>query len=176
MKWTDHYYTNRPLFNSILTGVFYFLFSWSLDYGDSTKSIFISLMLFLPGLTFPLTTCYYRKHNNKNSNFYRIVHFILSVGIYHGAVWLFSADGRIKYITILAGLLGSLLFQLMTKFILRKEITLTQIALTSILSGLSFLPYELSERLGIFIGIAICLWTIINGFTLNKEYREATYR
>ncbi|GAA3930838.1 hypothetical protein GCM10022406_15190 [Hymenobacter algoricola] len=176
MKWTDNYYKNRPLFNSILAGALYFLFCWSLDYGDLTKGLFMSLMLFLPGLTFPLTTCYYRTDNIKYSSFHRIIHFVLSVGIYHGSVWLFSAEGQIKYITILAGLLGSLLFQLLTKFILKKEITLTQIALTSLLSGLAFLPYELSERLGIFIGLAVFLWTITNGITLNKEYRKATYR
>jgi len=176
MKWTEKYNDNKPLLNSILTGILYFLFCWSIDFGDATKGIFMSLMLFLPGLTFPLTTCYYKTNDNKYSDINRIVHLVLSVGIYHGSVWLFSGEGRIKFITILSGFLGSLLFLLVTKYMLKKEISVTKIVLISILSGLTFLPYELIGRLGIFMGLAVFLWTVINGMTLNDEYRKATYR
>jgi hypothetical protein len=176
MKWTEKYNENKPLLNSILTGILYFLFCWSIDFGDATKGIFMGLMLFLPGLTFPLTTCYYKINDNKYSDLNRIVHLVLSVGIYLGSVWLFSGEGRIKFITILSGFLGSLLFLLVTKFILKKEISIIKIVLISILSGLTFLPYELMGRLGIFMGLAVFLWTVINGMTLNDEYRKATYR
>ncbi|HEU5289092.1 MAG TPA: hypothetical protein VFU05_00525 [Cyclobacteriaceae bacterium] len=176
MKWTEQYRKNRPFINSLLTGVFYFLFCWSIDVGDATKGLFMTLMLFLPGLTFPLTTCYFRTENARYSDSVRIIHLALSVGIYHGSVWLFSGEGRIKYVTILAGLSGSLLFLFVTRYLLKKEIALVQIVLTSVLSGLAFLPYELIGRLGILMGVAVFLWTIVNGLTLNHEYREATYR
>lgn len=176
MRWKDKYNKNRPLLNSILTGIFYFLFCWSIDYGDATKGIFMTLMLFLPGITFPLTTCYYKTINIKYSDLNRIIHLVLSVGIYHGSVWLFSGEGRIKYITILAGFIGSLLFLLVTKFLLKKEISLMKIVLISILSGLTFLPYEIIGRLGILMGLAVFLWTVINGMTLNDKFRKITYR
>ena len=175
VKWTDQYNKNRPLLNSILTGIFYFLFCWSIDFGDATKGLFMILMLFLPGFTFPLTTCYYKTKEIKYSDLNRIVHLVLSVGIYHGSVWLFSGEGRIKYITILAGLLGSLFFLLITKYLLKKEIAILKIVLISILSGLAFLPYELIGRLGILMGLAVIMWTVINGIIINDEYRKATY-
>jgi hypothetical protein len=176
MTLTDQYKNNRPLLNSILTGLFYFLFCWSLDFGDGTKGLFMTLMLFLPGLTFPLTTCYYKTSDKSYSDIRRVSHLLLSVAIYHGSVWLFSGEGRIKYITVLAGLVGSLAFLLVTKYILKKNISLIQILLASILSALAFLQYELNGRQGLFMGISVFLWTIINGLTLNIEYRKATYR
>lgn len=174
MNWTKRYKNNRPLLNSIMTGLLYFFFCWSLDFGDGTKGLFMTIMLFLPGLTFPLTTCYYELNETTYSNIQRISHLILSIIIYHGSVWLFSGEGRIKYITVLAGLLGSLLFLIMTKYILRKNISLLQIILTSILSGLAFLQYEVNGRDGLFMGISVFLWTILNGQMLNFEYQKAT--
>ncbi|MBK9256610.1 MAG: hypothetical protein IPM42_14065 [Saprospiraceae bacterium] len=159
-----------------MTGFFYFIFCWSLDLGDGTKVIFMTLMLFLPGLTFPLTTSYYKTTNTSLSDIRKISHLTLSVLIYHGSVWLFSGEGRIKYITVLAGLLGSLTFLLATKYILKNNISLIRILLTSVLSGLAFLQYEWNGRQGLYIGISVFLWTLINGLTLNVEYRKATYR
>lgn len=176
MKLTDQYKNNRPLLNSTLTGLFYFLFCWSIDFGDATKGLFITFMLFLPGLTFPLTTCYYKTEKISYSEIRRIGHLVLSVAIYHGSVWLFSGEGRIEYITVLAGLLGSLFFLLSTKILLKKNITLIQIFLTLIGSGLAFLQYEINERQGLFLGIAVFLWTLVNGLTLNIEFRKSTYR
>jgi hypothetical protein len=176
MKWKDQYKNNRPLLNSILAGLFYFLFCWSIDFGDATKGLFMTLMLFLPGLTFPLTTCYYKTEKNSYSDIQRISHLILSVAIYHGSVWLFSGEGLIKYITVLAGFFGSLVFLIVTKYLLKKEISFVQIILTSILSGLAFLQYEINGRQGIFMGIAVFLWTTINGLSLNIEYKKVIYR
>ncbi len=173
MKWTDQYRNNIPLLNSILTGLFYLIFCWSIDFGDVTKVLFMTLMLFLPGLTFPLTTCYYKNGNITYTDLQKVSHLILSVGIYHGSVWLFSGEGRIKYITVLAGLLGSLLFLIVTKYLLRKKISFTQIIFTSVLSGLAFFQYEVNGGQGIFMGIAVFLWTIINGLSLNFEYKKA---
>lgn len=176
MTLTDQYKNNRPLLNSVLIGLFYFLFCCSLDFGDGTKGLFMTLMLFLPGLTFPLTTCHYKNSVNSYSDIQRVSHLLLSVAIYHGSVWLYSGEGRIKYITVLAGLVGSLTFLLVTKYILKKNISLIQILLASILSGLAFLQYELNGRQGLLMGISVFLWTIINGLTLNVEYRKATCR
>lgn len=175
MNWTDQYKNNRPLLNSILAGLFYFLFCWSIDFGDATKGLFMTLMLFLPGLTFPLTTCYYKTEKISYSDIRRIGHIILSVAIYHGSVWLFTGEGRIKYITVLAGFLGSLLFLIVTKYLLKKKISFVQILLTSILSGLAFLQYEINRPEGLFLGLAVFLWTFVNGLILNIEYRKATY-
>lgn len=96
----------------------------------------------------------------------------LSVAIYHGSVWLFSGEGRIKYIAVIAGFLGSLFFLILTKYLLRKTISLTQILLTSIGGGLAFLPFELFEGEGLFMGVAVFLWTLVNGLSLNIEHRK----
>lgn len=167
------YNKNRPLLNSILTGLFYFLFSWSLYFEESeTEKLYIILMLFLPGLTFPIATCYFETSEIKYSYSEKLLHLILSTGIYFGNLWVFLTFFRGEGVrpSILYGLTGSLLFQIMTKYVLRKQITFTQIALTGILSGLSFWLYQLeNEILG---GLSFFLWTIINGQLLNYEYKK----
>ena len=172
MKWTIPYKDNKPLIHSVGTGLFYLLFCWSLEFGDSTKGAFMVLMLFLPGLTFPLTTSYYQTEKISNADTRRIVHLIFSVIIYHGSVWLFSGEGRIKYITVLAGFSGSFLYLILTKYALQKKISFTQIMLTAAISGLAFLQYEMNGREGLFMGVAVCLWTIANGQLLNMEYKK----
>lgn len=170
------YEKNKPLFNSLLTGAFYFFLCWSVDSGDATKGLFVSLMLLLPGLTFPLTTCYFKGRSNSSSDVRILLHVVLSVGIYHGSAWLFSGEGQVKYITVLAGALGSLFFLVITKFLLNKQFSFTQIIFTSVLSGLAFLPYELIGQFGALMGLAIFLWTIANGSLLNLAYKRRRHR
>lgn len=173
MKLKDQYKNNKPLFNSILTGLFYFLFCWSLTFGEATKLLFMILMQFLPGLTFPLTTCYFNTEESSYSHNQRVRHLVISVLIYYGSVWLFSGEGHIKYITVLAGLLGSLFFLIMTRYLLKKNIPFTHILFSSLLCGLSFFQFESNRRQGgLFMGISVFLWTIINGIVLNVEYRK----
>ena len=172
MKLSESYSKNKPLYHSIIAGILYFMFCWSLDFTDSTKGIFMALMLFLPGLTFPITTCYVEPTDIKYSGYQRILHIAASVAIYHGSVWLFSLGGKINYITVLAGIFGSLLFQFTTKFLLRKKLSFQQIALISIISGAAFLPYELSDIQGLFIGLGVLIWTITNGCLLNMDYHR----
>lgn len=170
------YEKNKPLFNSLLTGGFYFFLCWSVDSGDAGKGLFVSLILLLPGLTFPLTTCYFKGRSNANSDVRILVHVVLSVGIYHGSAWLFSGEGQVRYITVLAGALGSMLFLVSTKFLLNKQFTFTQIILTSAVSGLAFLPYELIGQFGILMGLAIFIWTLANGSLLNLAYKRKRHR
>ena len=178
MSLTDQYFKNRPLLFSILTGIFYFLLYWSLDFGAASVGSLMVMMIFLPGLTFPLTTCYYKSGNIKIPIVKNIIHFVLSFGIYIVIFFLFYIDymggGTGKFAIIFAGLLGSLLFQLLTKYLLKKETTWSQIVLTSILSGLAMLPFVLFGKHGILLGLAVLLWTTINGLLLNNEYKRST--
>ena len=172
------YDRNRPLINSVLAGFFYFLFCWSLDFSEVAKKLFILLMLFLPGLTFPLTTCNYQANNSKYSEFNRILHLFLSVLIYilsisPVGVVLFLGNINYKYISVLSGLVGSLLFLLNTKYLLKKEISIPNIIFTALLSSTTFLPYEIFGQGGMLLGLSIFLWTIINGTTLNSEFKKA---
>lgn len=135
----------------------------------------MALIILLPGLSFPLTTCYFKSGNIKTTVLQRIIHFILSLGIYQIIVFLFYIDyngaGQIKYTSIFAGFLGSLLFLSATKYMLKKEISFTQTGMTSVLSGLAFLPFAMFGRHGILMGLAVLLWTVINGHLLNQEYK-----
>lgn len=167
------YNDNKPLFYSFLTGLCYFLFCWSTDFGDESKLLFSILLMFLPGVTFPLTTCYFNLEAENEKVVRKSVHFALSVAIYHGSVWLFSGEARIKYITMLAGLLGSLLFLLATKYLLNKTITLWQIFVTAFISSLTFLPFEAVNKAGFWLGVAVFSWTIANGQLLNLAYRKS---
>lgn len=167
------YNQNRPLINSILIGTLYLLFCWSIDYIESLKLVFMGLMLFLPGLTFPLTTTY-PLEESQNQTEKRILHTILSVSIYHGSVWLFSGEGRIKWITLLAGFAGSLGYLVITRLILKYRFSFLEIFVTTLFSGLAFLPYELIGREPLLMALAIFLWTIVNGFLINLKYKTTS--
>lgn len=74
---------------------------------------------------------------------------------------------------MLAGLLGSLLFLLATKYLLNKTITLWQIFVTAFISSLTFLPFEAVNKAGFWLGVAVFSWTIANGQLLNLAYRKS---
>ena len=162
-----NYYKNKPLYNSIISGVIYFLFSWSVDFMEITKAPFMVLMFFLPGLTFPLLTCYLKRDYTNYSNIQFIIHLILSILIYYGSVYLF-----IEISSVFGGIMGSLFFQLETKILLKKAITWKQIITTCLLSGIGFIPYQFINHYGVSIGIGILLWTILNGHLLNNAYKK----
>lgn len=171
---TGTYIRNRPLINSLLSGLLYFVFTWSVDFSEGMKGLYMLLMLFLPGITFPLLTSYYNLPNDERTMMKLYLHIVLSVLIYHACVWLYTGEGRVQYITLAAGAVGSLLYLLVSKYILRKKLSLIVIVMVSILSGLVFLPYELQgERLPLLLATAIFLWTLINGLLLNSEYRTS---
>jgi hypothetical protein len=174
MNWKSKYKNNRPLMNSIFTGLFYFLFCWSLEFGVATKLPFILVMPYLPGLTFPLTTCYYKTVTNSLTFIRKIVHLTLSVLIYLGSVWLLTGE-LLTGAFVIAGFSGSFFFLIATKYLLRKEISDFHILGTSVLSGLAFLlPYI--NKSAIYLGLALFLWTFFNGLLLNSEYKKALCR
>ncbi len=61
----------------------------------------------------------------------------------------------------------------MSKLLLKYPFSNPEILITGILSGLAFLPWFF---LGGYpsIGLAILLWTVINGYLFNLKYRTTT--
>lgn len=159
----------------MFAGVFYFLFCWSLEFGDATKVPFILVMPYLPGLTFPLTTCYFTNETNSLTIIRKIGHLTLSILIYIGSMWLFSGEIRMDAFFVVAGFSGSLLFLIATKYLLRKKIPYFHILGISVLSGLAFLLCAIDKRSSFYLGLAMLLWTVFNGLILNVEYKKALY-
>lgn len=168
-----NYQENKPLYNSIIMGVFYFFFGWSIVFNDASRYMFPIFMLFLPGLIFPLFTCYFSNEKKEISTSIIMIHLILSFGIYHGCVWIYTASGRMNYMAILAGFTGSLIFMLSTKFILKKEISLILIFITAMISGAAFVPTKHIGGESILLGLALFIWTVANGILLNYEFRKS---
>ncbi|MFN8415668.1 MAG: hypothetical protein U0U66_05000 [Cytophagaceae bacterium] len=154
-------------------GLFYFLFCWYFEYSDTSKAWFIFWMLFLPGVTFPLTTSYYKNGSSYYSLRKKLSHLIVSVVIYHVSSWLFYGESYIRFSSLFAGFIGSFLYLLSIRYMLKKDLSLPIILLVSILSGLAFLPYQMIERYRMFLGLAIFIWTFVNGFVLNREYKKS---
>jgi hypothetical protein len=173
MNWKSRYKNNRPLVNSIFAGVFYFLFCWSLEFIDAAKLPFILVMPYLPGLTFPLTTCYFKTVTNSLTVIQKISHLTLSISIYFGSVWLTSGEKRMDTRIGVAGFLGSVLFLIATKYLLRKKISHFHILGISVLSGLAFLLCAINKSNSFYLGLAMLLWTFFNGLILNVEYKKA---
>lgn len=165
------YQENKPLFNSLMMGILYFLLSMSVGISEGAKGLFMGSMIFLPGVSFPLTTCYYDDKGVLELGLKQILHVLVSVIIYHGCVWIYSGDRGMNFMAVLAGFLGSLLFMLSTKYILKKQISIFQILLVAILSGLAFINDELLSNEKI-TGLALFLWTVINGILMNYEFRK----
>jgi hypothetical protein len=172
---TEAYQKNKPLFNALLFGLFYFLLTWLTDFSEGMKILYIMLMIILPGITFPLSTSYYHLPTTKHKELKQVVHFVLSAATYHGSVWIFSGGHTIALSTVVAGFVGAALYLLFTKWVLSKRISYLIILLAAIASGLAFLPIELlHSRSPFLLGLAIFLWTMVNGLVLNRDYTTST--
>ncbi|OYU80202.1 MAG: hypothetical protein CFE23_10825 [Flavobacterium sp. BFFFF1] len=156
---------NKALFNSVVVGLLYLLLFWLRGIGDSPEPLFSMVMLFLPGITFPISTTYFNVEKESEGKI--VLHFLMSVATYHGGVWLFSAAGRMALAALFSGSLGSLVYLLGTKYILKKRLRISSILITSVLSGMVFIPYAFFDESSLNVGIAVCLWMIVNGLLLN---------
>ncbi len=160
--------TDHPLLFGILSGVFYFLFTILGGVSDVVGEIWMITMLFLPGITFPLCTCYFNGRTLRNKSLRIGVHLLLSIGIYYSAVWLFTIDGGSSWSGI-AGFGGSFLFLLATKILLNKGFSYRAIIISSILSGLIFVPVGQNPELGfIALALGLLLWPTINARAINS--------
>jgi len=169
MNFSEQYKVNKPLFNSILMGLFYLVFSWFSINSHTITQLFLMTMLFLPGITFPLSTCYYHSKTNTVSRYQKWIHFICSVGIYYGSCWVFTKFEIIYQIA--AGMIGAFFFLITTKYILNKNIPFMHIFIGIILGGISFLP-NIIYKTRINIGIELFLWTVFIGYIINLEFKS----
>lgn len=172
MKFRQFYRRNKPLCNALFTGLLYFLFCWSVAFSERAKELFIIIMLWLPGISFPLSTCYFTKKRFIFSSWQQFVHLLFSIGIYNGAIWIFSLEAQVKYSFLLAGFSGSFLFLLQTKYLLKKQLSLLQIILCALLSGFVFFQFEFVVEHGFAFALPVFLWTLVNCLLLNLEFRK----
>jgi hypothetical protein len=153
---------------TFFSALFYFLFTVFIGYSEVIKQLFIGLMMFLPGLTFPFASTNFYTNVPQAHIGVLILHCFLSVLIYHGAVWLYSGEGFFYLMPGIAGCLGSLLYLTITRYLLKVPVTATQIILTALCSGAAFIPDILTKD-EIGLGAAIFFWTIINWFVVDRQ-------
>ena len=157
-------FKNKIFINSVIFGILYFMLSLSIDFIDTFKFFFIIFMQFLPGLTFPIFTTYYQKMKTSSVNI--ALHIILSIFIYYSNVWVYSYERSFEYSPIFAGLIGSLFYQILTKYLLKLETKLVEIIAVALISGIGFIPTIILNGNGFSIGFAILMWTLINGYLM----------
>ncbi|PJZ46338.1 hypothetical protein CH361_04360 [Leptospira brenneri] len=150
-------------------GLFYFVFASLINVSKSIKELFMLTMFFLPGFTFPISTLYF---NLRRGLIRKLIHLTLSITIYYAVANLFTFENQIKFITILAGLIGAFLFHLMTKFLLIKQIEIKHTILLGFISSLAFLPYEVWGKGSVLMGFALFSWTLINGIFINQLLKK----
>jgi hypothetical protein len=158
---------NKVVLNSVIFGIFYFILSLSIDFIDTFKVFFIIFMQFLPGLTFPIFTTYYQKM--KTSNITIALHILLSILIYYLNFWIYSYERSFECSPIFAGLIGSLFYQILSKYLLKIETKSVEIIKVAIISGIGFIPTIILNGNGFSIGFAILTWTLINGYLMYKS-------
>jgi hypothetical protein len=123
MTLNNRYHQNKPLFYAILNGVFYFFLHWSMDFGAASQGFLVTMMMFMPGITFPLITSYFKSGNHNIATPKYIIHFVLSLVVYlivSFVVYLDTQNALIIFSSMFAGFLGSFLFLLLTKYLLKK--------------------------------------------------------
>jgi hypothetical protein len=160
-------FKNKIFINSGIFGILYFMLSLSIDFIDTFKVFFIIFMQFLPGLTFPIFTTYYKKTKTSNVNI--ALHIILSIFIYYSNVWVYSYERSFEYSPIFAGLIGSLFYQILTKYLLKLETKSFEIIIVALISGIGFIPTIILNGNGFSIGFAILIWTLFNGYLMYKS-------
>ncbi len=159
-------HTYKEIIWSAIAGFLYLWLSIGAEYNEEIKKAFATVMLFLPGLTFPFTTTYDPVMvGSKDSRI--IPHLILSGLIYHSNIWIFSLEGRYPAIVLVTGFTGSLFYLLMTKWMFNLLMSFQSVLLVALLSGISFIGFVLPGKNLIQIGIGVFLWTVINGYYLN---------
>jgi hypothetical protein len=158
---------NKIFINSVVFGILYFMLSLSIDFLDTFKVFFILFMQFLPGLTFPIFTTYYKKLKTTTINIG--IHIVLSILIYYLNVWIYSYSRTFEYSPIFAGLLGSVFYQVISKFILKIKTKFAEIMIVALISGIGFIPTIILNGNGFSIGFAIFTWTFINGYLMYKS-------
>lgn len=177
------YEKNKPLIHSILMAVFYALFITAVSH----LQLFL-FMFFLPGITFPVTTSYYKNEKESYHLLLIITHILVSTIIYFMSVMMFlSGDpstgvAQWALLPVFAGFLGSFFYLISINMFLNKQINWLQLFLTALLSGIAFSPVML-ERLGLIahkldeltISFSVFFWTVMNGWLLNKVYRKTYF-
>ncbi|MBG8555555.1 hypothetical protein [Hymenobacter guriensis] len=153
---------------SFLTATFYFILASLVEYSETAKEVFSTLMLFLPGLTFPLaSTNLYSKFPNINP-ILLITHCFCSILIYHGAVWAYSAEQEYFLMPLVGGFAGSFAYSIVTILLLKAPLEKSNVMLAALASGLVFIPY-LSFHNMIALGFALFSWTMINWFIIERK-------
>jgi hypothetical protein len=163
-----NYNQNNPLWNSLILGLCYIVLCSTSAYFDNSKVLFAFLMLFAPGIIFPMCTVYLKENKITVSELRHIIHFLISLGLYHGCVWLYSGENQYRFSPILAATLGSLLFCLATKYLLKFNLKLKFVFSVMGISGFVFIPYVLVDKSFWNLGFGLCFWTIANGAIINS--------
>ncbi len=175
------YQYNKPLYLSIFFGTCYFFVFFINDVSDSPFDILLNMMLILPGITLPLSTCYFKTGDTEAKMGLKIIHFLVSSLIYNRVTqfMIFNIFEIPNYYNAgISGMLGSFCFLVSTKFLLMRDIRWSQILIVSIASGIAFgLPLLLQHLPQLHlkntvIGIAFFNWIVINGFFLNQRYKN----
>lgn len=157
---------------SLLTATFYFLLTVLVQYSEAAKGLFTTLMLFLPGLTFPLaSTNLYAKFSDRKPMLL-ILHCFFSFLIYHGAVWVYSAEREFFLMPFIGGVAGSLVYSLITVSLLKAPLRKAQIIAAALVSGLVFIPYLVFQNMTT-LGVALFCWTMTNWFIMEREQTTA---
>ena len=164
-------FENRIVKNSLIFGLIYFFIALSLDFTDNLFIVFAVFFQFLPGISFPISTTNYRQLEIPKIKI--IFHVLISLLVYYGNVWIYSFERSFNFSPILAGFFGSFFYLTTSMYILNLKIKWTKTLTVALLSGIAFLPNILLNGNGTSIGLAILIWTILNGILMYRTQKTA---
>ena len=163
---------NKPILFGLIGGIMFFILCYLSKSNDETFIIFFYTMFFLPGITFPISTSYFRLENLNKKKLRIALHLIISIVIYYGSVRVFNLENKYDWITVFSGFIGSFLYLISTKLILKLRLKFSHIILAPVISAMSFLPYEIWSNNIKLLGLAILVWTITNSMIINETKKR----
>ncbi|QHS59564.1 hypothetical protein [Chitinophaga agri] len=157
----------------LFTTLFYLFFTLLGEGDDTFKQQWLMALIFLPGILFPLLTCDYRKLAPAGSRITMlIIHITLSIAIYLFGAGIWSLGVEWRWAGVVAGVWGSFAYRVLTHYLLEMELSMVQMLIAGLLSGLSFAPPGIFTERGWAVGYAVTLWTLVNGGMMLYNGRE----
>jgi hypothetical protein len=152
----------KHLLISFLLGIIYWISGivYELEIGQD----FVILLLYLTGILFPLSSVDF----SRKSKLDIFKYFVCANAIYYLALlgWMYNDH---TYHSIFVGaFIGSVLFQIMTKYFFKANTSWTIICLIGVLSIFAFVPFQFDWGSG-KLGFGVFLWMILNATVVSRS-------
>lgn len=164
------YYRNySPVINSILFGSIFIWAGIAIDKERYNENLISLLVFFLPLIYSFITNDFTKKKKLSTLSY-----LLMSSATYLLAVYLYFFNDHTYHLIFLGTFLSSMLYQLLTRYFFKTNAPINLILIISVLSSLSFIPFQFDRWNYSYFGLGIFLWMILNSIipTINLKHKN----